>query len=186
VLGDSRWNNGISYTNNPRDPLRVVFAANADESTPVDSNGHNLGASVSYITGPFAATIVAERVRNSAQPLPAGFQRQIILQAGATYDFKLVRLYGQVGRIKTDANTDTRVVSYQLGAAVPIGNGLVLVAYGRSHASAPLLATTDRITSIGYDYFLSKNTDIYVAAMFEKLSFVSSGNTVAGGVRMRF
>ena len=186
VLGDTRWNNGLSYTNNARDPLRIVFAANADETTPVDSNGHNLGASVAYITGPFAATIVAERVRNSAQGLPAGFQRQVILQAGATYDFKLVRVYGQIGRIKTEADTDSRTTSYQLGAAVPIGNGLVLVAYGRSHSSAPLLATTDRIVSVGYDYFLSKNTDIYVAGMVERLSFVSRGNTIAGGVRVRF
>ncbi len=186
VLGDTRWNNGLWYTNNARDPLRVVFAANADESTPGDSTGHNLGASVAYITGPFAATIVAERVRNGALALPAGFERQSILQAGATYDFKFVRVYGQVGRIKTEASTDSRTVSYQLGAAVPIGNSLILVAYGRSHSSAPLLATTDRITSLGYDYFLSKNTDIYVAAMVEKLSFVSSGNTIAGGVRVRF
>jgi predicted porin len=186
VLGDTRWNNSISYTNNARDPLRVVFAANADESTPSGSNGHNLGLSLAYITGPFAATIVGERIRNSAQPLPPGFERQVVLQAAATYDFQIVRFYGQIGRIKTEADTDSRTVSYQLGAAVPIGNGLILIAYGRSHASAPLLATTDRITSIGYDYFLSKNTDIYVAAMVEKLSFVSSGNAVAGGVRVRF
>jgi predicted porin len=186
VLGDTRWNNAISYTNNARDPLRVVFAANADESTLAGSNGHNVGASVSYITGPFAVTAVAERVRNSDQPLPAGFDRQIVLQAGATYDFKLVRVYGQVGRVKTDALTDARTTSYQLGAAVPIGNSLILVAYGRAHTTTPPLATTDRTTSIAYDYFLSKNTDVYVAALYEKLSFVSSGNTIAGGVRVRF
>ena len=186
VLGDTRWNNGLSYTNNARDPLRVVFAANADESTPGRLNAYNLGASVAYITGPLAATIVAERVSNSAQGLPAGFQRQTILQAGATYDFKFLRVYGQIGRIKTEADSDSRTTSYQLGAAVPIGNSLVLVAYGRSHSSTPQLATTDSILSLGYDYFLSKNTDIYVAAMVERLSFVSSGNTVAGGVRVRF
>ncbi len=186
VLGDTRWNNALSYTNNARDPLRVVFAANADESTPGGSNGHNLGASVSYITGPFAATLVAERIRNSAQPLPAGFERQVVLQGGATYDFTFVRLYGQVGRIKTEATSDLRTTSYQLGAAVPFGTNLVLVAYGRSHTKTPLLATTDRTMSIGYDYFLSKNTDIYVAGLYEKLSFVSSGNTIAGGVRVRF
>jgi predicted porin len=56
MLGDTRWNNSISYTNNARDPLRVVFTANNDETTPGGSNGHNLGLSVAYITGPFAAT----------------------------------------------------------------------------------------------------------------------------------
>jgi predicted porin len=186
VLGDTRWNNGIWYTNNPRDPLRVVFSANADETTPVDSNGHNLGLSVSYITGPFAATVVAESIRNSSQPLPAGFQRQTVLQAGATYDFQFVRVYGLIGRIKTEANVDGRNTSFQLGAAVPIGTGLILFAYGRAHDSTPLKATTDRTVSIGYDHFLSKATDLYVAAMYERQSFVSSGSAIAGGLRVRF
>lgn len=186
VLGDTRWNNSMSYTNNPGDALRVNLAANADETTPGTSNGHNLGASVSYITGPFAATVVAERIKNGALGLPAGFEKQTVLQAGATYDFKLVRLYGQAGRIKTEATSDAKTVLYQVGAAVPFGTGLVLAGYGRSHTSTALTGTTLRTASIAYDYFLSKNTDIYVAALYEKLSFVSSGNSVAGGVRLRF
>ena len=186
VLGDTRWNNSIWYTNNARDPLRVVFSANADESTTGGSNGHNLGLSVAYITGPFAATIVGETIRNSSQPLPPGFDRQVVLHAAATYDFQFVRVYGQAGRVKTDATDDTRTTSYQLGLAVPFGNSLILVAYGHSHVSTPTKATTDRITSVGYDYFLSKSTDIYIAASYEKLSYVSSGNSFAGGVRVKF
>lgn len=186
MLGDSRWNNSIWYTNNPRDTVRVVFSANADETTPTGSDGHNLGLSVAYITGPFAATVVGEIVRNSSQPLPPGFDRQTVLHAAATYDFQFVRVYGQIGRIKTEATEDTRTTSYQLGLAVPFGNSLIMLAYGNQHLSMPSKATTDRITSIGYDYFLSKSTDIYVAASYEKLSFVSSGNSIAGGVRVKF
>ena len=109
-----------------------------------------------------------------------------MLHGGATYDFQFVRVYGQAGRVKTDATDDTRTTSYQLGLAVPFGTSLIMVAYGRQHVSTPLQATTNRITSIGYDYFLSKSTDIYVAASYEKLSFVSSGNSFAGGVRVKF
>ncbi|HSC62276.1 MAG TPA: porin [Caldimonas sp.] len=186
MLGDTRWNNSIWYTNNARDPLRVVFSANADETTPAGSNGHNLGLSIAYITGPFAATIVAERVRNSAEPVPAGFERQTVWHAGATYDFQFIRVYGQAGRIKTEAAEDSTTTSYQLGVAVPFGTSLVLVAYGHQHVSAPTKSTTGSIGSIGYDYFLSKRTDIYVAATYEKLSSVSSGNSIAGGVRVKF
>ena len=186
MLGDSRWNNSISYTNNARDPLRVVFSANNDETTPGGSNGHNLGLSVAYITGPFAATVVAERVSNSAQPVPPGFDRQTVLHAAATYDFQFLRVYGQIGRIKTEATEDSRTTSYQLGAAVPFGTSLILAAYGRQHVSAPTKATTNQIASLAYDYFLSKSTDIYIAALYEKLSFVSSGNSIAGGVRVKF
>ena len=186
MLGDTRWNNSIWYTNNARDPLRVVFSGNLDESTPGGSHGKNLGLSIAYITGPFAATIVGETIRNSSQPLPPGFDRQVVLHGAATYDFQFVRVYGQVGRIKTEATDDVRTTSYQLGFAVPFGNSLIMVAYGRQHVEAPSLATTNRITSIGYDYFLSKSTDIYVAASYEKMSFVSSGNSFAGGVRLKF
>ena len=186
VLGDTRWNNSVSYTNNPGDALRVNFVANADETTPGHSNGHNIGLGVSYIAGPFAATLAAERIRNSPQAVPAGFEKQQILQAGATYDFKLVRLYGQLGRIVTDAYVDQRTLLWQLGAAVPFGNSLVLVAYGRSRTTTPTLGVVDRTASIAYDYFLSKNTDIYVAGLYEKQSFLSKGNSLAGGVRLRF
>ena len=186
MLGDTRWNNSISYTNNARDPLRVVFAANADETTPGGSNGHNVGLQRRPTSpGRSRSTVVGERIRNSAQPLPPGFERQIVLQAGATYDFQFVRVYGQVGRIKTEATDDARtdVVPARRGGADrhrPDPRRL----RPRSTRRRRRTATTDRTASIGYDYFLSKSTDIYVAALHEKLSFVSSGNSIAGGVRV--
>ena len=39
---------------------------------------------------------------------------------------------------------------------------------------------------MSYDYFLSKNTDVYVAALYEKSFNVTSGNNLAGGLRLRF
>ncbi len=189
VLGDRSWNNSMNYTNNASQaPLRVNLAANfGEKATDSGTAGANLGGSVSYIAGPFAATLAAERIRNSAQPLPAGFYKQLAYQAGATYDFKLVRLYGQIGYVRTDATLDEKTTLWQLGAAVPIGTSLVLVAYGQSHTKSDLAGTTDRIGSIGYDYFLSKRTDVYVAASYEKTSFVSpNGASFAGGVRHRF
>jgi len=186
MLGDTAWNNSIWYTNNARDPLRVVFSANVDETTATRSNGHNLGLSVAYITGPFAATLVAERIRNSAQPLPAGFERQTVWNLGAAYDFQFIRVYGQAGRIETESNADSTITSYQLGAAVPFGTSLILVAYGYQHFSSATKGTTNNIASVAYEYFFSKSTDIYIAATYEKLSFVSSGNSVAGGLRVKF
>ena len=188
ILGDSRWNNSISYNNNATDaPLRIAFAANLpEEAARTPAPGRNFGASVSYITGPFAATVALERIKNSPQAIPAGFHQQTAVQIGATYDFTFVRVYGQAGRVKTDATLVEKSTLYQLGVAVPIGTGLILASYGQAHKKSNLAGTTDRTSSIGYDYFLSKSTDIYVAALHEKLSFVSSGNSVAGGVRLRF
>ena len=189
VLGDSRWNNSISYTNNASDaPLRIHFGANLPEDAPGVTSEHqrNYGLSVAYITGPFAVIGAAEKIQNSALALPDGFGRQTAFQLGATYDFSFLRVYGQVGRVKTYADVDVQTILYQLGGAIPLGNSLILFGYGNSHIKTSLKAVTDRTASIGYDYFLSKHTDIYVAAMVEKLSFSSSGNSLAGGVRMRF
>jgi predicted porin len=187
VVADRSWNNSVAYTNNPRDPLRVHFVANAREvNGGVLDNGHNYGMSVSYVSGPFATALVWEKIQNSALPVPAGFDQQTVIQGSVSYDFKAVRLYGQLGRIKTDAATHTRTVLWQLGAAVPIGQGLILAAYGNSQAKTDFSQITDRTYSLGYDYFLSKGTDIYVAALYEKTFQLSSGNSIAGGVRFRF
>lgn len=189
VVGDSRWNNSLSYTNNASDaPLRINFAANLPEDLPgiVPEHGRNYGLSVAYITGPFAVVVAGEKIQNSAFALPAGFDRQMAYQIGATYDFSFLRVYGQVGRVKTEADVDVQTILYQLGGAIPVGNSLILFAYGNSHIKTSVKAVTDKTASIAYDYFLSKHTDIYVAAMVEKLSFTSSGNGFAGGVRMRF
>ncbi len=141
---------------------------------------------MSYLSGPFAVALAWEKIQNSALPVPAGFDQQTVTQLSATYDFKLVRLYGQLGRVYTDANLNTKHVLFQFGAAVPIGQALILAAYGTSEAKTDFSQTTDRIYSLGYDYFVSKNIDIYVAAMHESSFQLSSGKSVAGGVRLRF
>ena len=185
MVGDRSWNNSLAYMNNPNDALRVHLAINTPEASG-PSIGRNSGVTLSYISGPFAVALTAEKIKNSTLPLPAGFERQTVLQAGASYDFKLVRLYGQLGRVKTEATSDSRTVLYQLGAAVPIENSLIMVAYGRSQAKTFYSRITDRTVSLGYDYFLSKNTDVYVAALYEKSFDVSSGSTIAGGIRLRY
>lgn len=188
VVGDRSWNNSVAYVNNPRDPLRVHIVANAREvnGSGVVDNGHNYGASVSYLSGPFALALAWEKIQNSPLALPAGFDNQSVTQLSATYDFKLVRLYGQLGRIRTDANISTKHTLFQIGAAAPIGQALVLVAYGTSQAKTDFSQVTDRTYSLAYDYYVSKNIDIYVAALHEKTFDLSSGNSIAGGVRLRF
>lgn len=187
LVSDRSWNNSISYTNNPTGALRINLAANvAPQATGVPDVGRNYGGSVAYIVGPLAATLAIERVKNTPLPVPAAFRRQLAIQLGASYDFTFMRLYGQVGRVKTDAGNDTRTILYQIGTAVPIGTGLILVSYGASQARTPFSQITDRTASLGYDYFLSKNTDIYVAAMREKTFMLSSGGALAGGIRVRF
>jgi predicted porin len=183
AVGDRAWSNSIAYTNNPTDPFRVRFGANLPES---QSAGRNFGGSIGYVSGPFAATLAGERVKNLESATAPGFKRQQTIVAGATYDIGPVRLYGQAGDTRTDATINIRTRVYQAGTAVRIGNGLVLASYG--HATTKILgeSSTDRIASLGYDYYLSRHTDLYAVGSVEKRTDLSTGHAVAGGVRVRF
>lgn len=188
---DRTWSNGLLYQNNTRDaPLRVALAANLPENATEDAPaGRNFGGSLSYITGPFAVAGVVERVKNTGAPdAPAGFHRQLVLQGNASYDFGAVRLYAQLGRVKTDADLTTRSTLWQLGAAIPFGTSVVGIGYGQTRTTGDAdLRVRQQIASVSYDYFLSKNTDVYVGASYEKLSDVEgSGALFAGGLRLRF
>ena len=185
VLGDRSWNDSIAYTNPYDSPVRISLLGNLAEGA-IGGTGRNLGASLFYVSGPFAATVALQRVRNSAQGLPAGFDKQEAYQVGATYDFVAVRLFGQYGRIKTVAATDARTSLYQFGASVPIGAGALLLSYGDAQTKTADMRSTQRTLSVGYDYSLSKNTDLYGAYMLERASGLASGNTLATGIRLRF
>ena len=186
LLGDRSWNNSISYTNNATDKdLKFNLAYNAGEGAP-GSTGRNVGASVFYILGPVVLSGAAQRVRNSSLPLPAGFNRQNAWQLGATYDIRVVRLFAQYGKVDTHAGTSSKTSLYQLGASVPIGQGSVIASYGRSNGRFGLSDSTDRTISVGYDYNLSKGTDLYAAYLNERQTSLTSGNLVAAGMRLRF
>lgn len=188
ILGDSRWNNSVSFSS-PEPEGGQGLSYNVQFNTgegEVGATGRNVGASVLYTSGPLSATGVWQRVRNGATPLPAGFDHQSSFQVGASYEFPIVKLYGQAGSVKTSAATGIKTVLYQLGAVVPVGLGFVLSSYGHARYESAGASSIRRTLSIGYDYYLSKSTDIYAALMNEQITNLSSANTVAAGLRVRF
>ena len=186
VLGDTHWNNSVLVTSpDAENGFSYSAQVNAGEGA-VGATGKNVGLSLNYVSGPLSATGVLERVRNGTTPMPAGFHRQDIAQFGASYEFGPVRLYGQAGRVKTNAATSVKTALYQLGAVAPICLGYVIASYGLARAELTGSTLIRRTASVGYDYFLSKNTDIYAVLMNEQLTHLSTANTVAAGLRLRF
>ena len=106
-------------------------------------------------------------------------------QISASYDFALVKLFGQYNRVKTNVARDTETKLTSVGASVPIGLGKVLLQYGNAHADFGVPEVTNKTLTLGYDYNLSKNTDVYAVWMHEKLTAKTAGNTVATGIRLR-
>ena len=103
-------------------------------------------------------------------------------QINAAYDFGMVKLFGQAGKVdNSTTKRDYKIGS--VGASVPLGEGKFLAQYSRISASVG----ADRKTfSAGYDYWLSKRTDLYAVAMSDKLEGLSGGSSYSVGLRHRF
>jgi predicted porin len=183
VLGDTGWNNSIRYGSPNFSGFTFTGLANLTEGSGVSKN---LGANLLYFGGPFAATVAWQKVGNGIPAVPAGFDGQTAWQLGGSYDLKVVKLFAQLGETKTDATVETKTKLYSLSASVPLGTGNVLAAYGNAKATTGTVDTTRKTLSVGYDYFLSKSTDVYAVAMNEKLTGLDAGNTFAVGIRLRF
>jgi predicted porin len=192
-FGDTGWNNSMLFVSPDYDGIRYTVSANLGENSP-GATGKNLGVSITYDKGPFAATGVWQRVQNgdgisptsAFTHVPLGFGKQDTWQLGASYDAGFVKLYGQLMHVRTAAIEDTSTQVWSLGASVPVGAGQVLAQYGHARANVAGTEPLHRIFSMGYDYNLSKRTDIYAVYMNERLSGLPAGNTFAGGMRLRF
>jgi predicted porin len=183
VLGDSGWSNSLRYTSANLGGVTIGLMGNLAEGP---APGKNLSASLLYFSGPLAAAVVWQDVANGAPLAPAGFDGQSTLQLGLSYNLEVVKFFGQYGEVRTDATADTKTRLYQFGFSVPVGPGLVLASYGNAEAETAGLSTTRKTLSLGYDHYLSKNTDVYAVLMNDQATGLSTGTTAAAGIRLRY
>lgn len=192
VVGDSGWNNAIAYTTPAMGGLSATLMVAAGEGAAT-SRGKNLGASATYRAGALGLTAAWQEVKSQGvlgRPISAfpGFASQDAYQVGGSFDLKVVRLFAQYGKVSTDATLDVDTTNVHVGAAVPIGKGAFLAAYGTSDVdvAGPTPERTSKIMTMGYDYPLSKRTNVYAVYMSDKFTGLSSGTTYAAGMRHRF
>jgi predicted porin len=185
IVGDTAWNNSIAYSSPNFSGASVNLLGNLGEGA-AGATGKNLGANVLFFSGPFAGTLAWQQVKNGVFPIPAGFKAQDTVQAGVSYDLGVAKLFGQLGSVKTKATTDIKTSLYQFGASAPIGGGKLLASYGNAKRTVGPTSSTNKTLSLGYDYNLSKSTDVYGVLMNDKTTGLSSGTTLAAGIRMRF
>lgn len=192
LVGDSGWNNAVGYSTPNMGGLSATLLVAAGEGSAT-AKGPNLGANLLYFGGPFAFTLAGQKVEaqgtlgRGIAAFP-GFKSQTAYQAGASYNPGFAKLFVQVGKITTDATADVTVNNLNLSASVPLGAGAFLVAYGTSklETAGSSFKPSSKILSLGYDYNLSKRTDLYAVYMSDKYSNLSGGTTLAAGVRHNF
>jgi predicted porin len=178
--GATSWLNSVQYFSPTFSGFSFGLQGAAGEGTGKSS----YAGSLSYAGGPIEFGAAYQRYRSSAATDDKTWD------VGGTYDFGVVKLYAQYGKSEEVlAAVPFEAKFYQVGAKVPLGGGAILASYG--HDKFDVTGTsvgdyTNKVFSGGYDYFLSKRTDLYAVYMLDKKTGVSNGNTFAAGIRHRF
>ncbi len=183
--GDTAWNNSLAYNSPNFSGLSLNLIGNLGEGA-ANATGRNMGANLLYFGGPVAATVAAQQVKNGAFGTPAGWKSQDTVQVGVSYDLSVVKLFGQYTLAKTKATLDTETAIYGIGASVPIGAGKLLLQYGNATAEYGTTEVVNKTLTVGYDYNLSKNTDVYAIFVNDKATGLDAGNSFGVGVRLKF
>jgi predicted porin len=179
LSGGTGWTNQIGYDS----PVWSGFSFSGSVSAAEGQNGRNGSAQVGYAGGPFSVSLAWQTVKKDPLTFADGTSpnNTKAWQLAASYNFNVVKVYGHIGQIQNDgteaAPLDVKYKIWDLSASVPIGVGSVLVAYANRKTDdgvAPAAATAfggnkkREVYSIGYDYFLSKRTDVYAVVMHDK------------------
>jgi len=175
--GDSGWSDSVQYLS----PNFSGFSAGAIVAAGEGAGGKNYGFNAGYGSGGFASALVYQHVAKDSSATAAVADTNT-WQGNISYDFGAAKLFGQYGEV--DNKTTKR--DYKIAAAgisVPIGAGKVLAQYSQISAS---IGADRKTFSAGYDYFLSKRTDLYAVAMSDDLDGLSKGTSYSVGVRHRF
>jgi predicted porin len=200
-LLDSAWGNSISYSLPALSSL-PGFAASVQAAAGEGTLGRRLGGGATYRNDTFGASFTFDSVDHgslsvgAATPAAATAAKPVYLankirtyQGGAFYDFKVVRFWAQANQTTFSSNTlaDVRLRTYALSATVPFGVSNVIAEWARTNQDRTGVAPLKRDTgSVGYDYFLSKRTDVYAVVMHDKVTNIAGGSGLAAGIRHRF
>lgn len=187
---DSIWDHMLSYsTPNWGGFTGAVSYAPAHNTAA----GRRMGASLSYTQGAFSTGLVAEKLSGmelnfSKPPINLPMNDSRLWNWGASYDFKSLKLFGQI--LKTElrnATTRIDVETHSIGTTVTMGSGKLLLSYAQSSLSQTAQANWKRrTTALAYEYGLSKRTDLYSVLMNDRVTRMTSGNGLGAGIRHRF
>ncbi|MDE1181537.1 porin [Paraburkholderia sp.] len=193
VTGDSGWSNAIQYSSPNFNGLSASGMYALGNTT--QNGAKKWSGQVLYFHGPFAATAVYQYVNFNNTPsdlsslalsgMP-GLKSQSVAQVGVSYDLKYVKMFAQYMYTYNNQDiTSWHVNTGQGGVTVPVGPGSVMASYAYSRDGGGYNQTRST-AAVGYDYPLSKRTDVYAAYMYDHISNQSSGNTYGVGLRAKF
>lgn len=182
---DTGWSNQIVYSTPKFGGFQANFQYQFGEQ-PGDNGKKNIGANFFYFGGPLTLTGFYERdqISNPAVPNKYLGTTKTDWMLLSAYDFGVVKPFLSYGQVKAD-NSDNKAKTLQLGASIPAGPaGKVLVEWVKTELSQTKVERTT--ATLGYDYNLSKRTDVYAMYMNDRITAKTTGNSFGVGIRHRF
>lgn len=179
VSGDSAWSNSVLYASPDFSGFKLGLIAATKGGASGTSNGGNWGANAGYAAGPLSAALVFQDVKKDGA---SAVDDTRTWQLDGSYDFGVAKTFVQLGQVK-NSTTDKTYRLADVGAKIPVGNGNVLLQYGRL---APDAGDKTSTVSLGYSYSLSRRTELYAALMHDKKEQLSAGSSYSLGLRHRF
>ena len=200
--GDTGWSNAIRYTTPSFGGLTANVYYQLGET--VGGGKQNVGGNVLYFNGPLSLTVAYHdvEVNNPTDTTVSGpsivktvpvtattnltATEQKLWLVGGAYDFNVVKLFATYEQAKHD--TDLRDKTGTLGLSIPTGGaGKILAAAAQTRRTSGLFDERRRTTySVGYDYSLSKRTELYAFLLNDKVTSFENEQSLALGVRHRF
>jgi predicted porin len=187
---DSAWSNSIAYSTPSFGGFEAAVQTAASEGPTA---GRRVGASASYLSSTWSAGLSVEDLTGMSisfakPPLVQPISTDRAVQLGVAYDFQVVKLFGQYQRTKLEnTGLEVKLATSQIGVSVPIGLGRLLASVAHTTKEQTAVADQKRDTvSVGYDYFLSKRTDLYALIVSDKVNTLDRGTGFVLGMRHNF
>lgn len=183
VLGDSVWDNAVKYATPGIAGLKVAATYGFGERANT-TGVRNFNLTVNYAKGPFAAVVSGQQVKYGPGVVtPIGSEK--VFMGGLSYDLAVVKLFGQFFRTNTP-DTSLTTKTAQLGVSAPLAGGTLMASVAHTRRDSPAVDASRTTAALGYNYFLSKRTDLYTVYLSDRLSSFSRQNSLTAGVRHRF
>lgn len=174
VTGDTGWSDSVTYTS----PTMGGFSAKLQGAAGEGNGGKNWGGHLLYFGGPFGATLAYQKVEKGAT-----IDDTKTVSGGVSWNLGWAKLFAQYGKVDNDTTGNTFKLT-DASVSVPIGAGSALLAWGQLKPDVGAKRVT---ISGGYDYFLSKRTDLYAVVMRDEIKDVDpTGLSFSFGIRHRF
>ena len=181
---DTGFVNSITYETPNLGGFTATAQFSPKEST-ASTAGNSYAVSATYAAGPFSASLTYV---NSGIALAYDADEKVI-GFGTSYDFGVLKAFGQYTQIKQESGIANKDRIYQLGVSVPVTEkGSILASFGKQQnkLEAGGAKESDTIVSVGYDHFLSKRTDVYAVFSNNQHTALKSGQTFAVGIKHAF